>query len=83
MSAPAKPNMADAARHEPLPEEPQIDPVDDALWHLQGEARRVAQLVARHGLDAAQRRELQRALAVLRTAADWQPARLHETEPAL
>jgi hypothetical protein len=83
MSARAKSSVGDAGRHDALPAAPAIDPIDDALWHLQVEARRVAQLVARHGLDAAQRRELQRALAVLRAAAEWQPVRIREAEPAL
>lgn len=76
----ARTDMTDAKRLDTLPDEPEIDPIDDALWHLQIETRRVAQLVAQHGLDRAQRRELQRALAVLRAAAEWQPAR--EREPA-
>jgi len=79
----ARTAMSDAERLETLPEEPQTDPIDDALWHLQIEARRVAQLVAEHGLDHAQRRDLERSLAVLRAVAEWQPSRERETEPAL
>lgn len=66
-----------------LPAEPEIDRIDDALWHLQIEARRVAQLVTQHGLSATQRRELQRTLAVLRTATEWRPERERAREPAL
>lgn len=76
----ARTDMTEAKRLDMLPDEPEIDPIDDALWHLQIEARRVAQLVAEHGLDRAQRRELLHALAVVRAAAEWQPAR--EWEPA-
>ena len=83
MSARIKSSRAEAPRHETLPDEPAIAPIDDALWHLQIEARRVAQLVAQRGLDPAQRRDLQRSLAVLRAAAEWQPARERETAPAL
>ena len=75
--------MTEAQRIESLPEEPEINPVDDALWHLQIEARRLAKLIATHGLDNAQRRDLRRSLAVLRGAAERQPARERETEPAL
>jgi hypothetical protein len=74
---------ADARRLDALPEEPQIDPIDDALWHLQIEVRRLTQLVAERGLDDAQRSELQRAVTVLRAAAAWRPARPREAEPAL
>jgi hypothetical protein len=83
MSARIKSTLTESADHNALPEEPVIDPIDDALWHLQIEARRVAQLVAQHGLDPAQQRDLQRSLAVLRAAADWQPAREREAAPAL
>ena len=81
----ARNTMTDAKRLDSYLDEPEIDPIDDALWHLQIEARRVAQLVAEHGLDTAQRRDLQRALAVLRAAAGWQPAceRERAEEPAL
>jgi hypothetical protein len=82
MSARTKSTMTEAQRRD-APEEPEINPVDDALWHLQIEIRRVARLVGRHGLDPAQRRDLQRALAALRAAADWQPAQPREVEPAL
>jgi hypothetical protein len=70
-------------RLDALPEEPEVDAIDDALWHLQIEARRLAQLVARHGLGTAQRHELQRALALLRDAAQRQPMRERAVEPAL
>ncbi|HEX2116994.1 MAG TPA: hypothetical protein VHM01_21530 [Alphaproteobacteria bacterium] len=83
MIARVKSTLTEGAGHDALLEEPAIDAIDDALWHLQIEARRVAQLVAERGLDPAQRRDLQRALAVLRAAADWQPARTREPEPAL
>jgi hypothetical protein len=79
----ARNTMTDAERLGSFVEEPEIDPIDDALWHLQIEARRVAQLAAEHGLNPAQRRDLQRALAVLRAAAEWQPARERAEEPAL
>jgi hypothetical protein len=75
--------MTDTQRIESLPEEPEINPIDDALWHLQIEARRLTKLVAKHGLDAAQRRDLRRSLAVLRAAAELQSVRDRETEPAL
>lgn len=79
----ARADMNDARRLSTLPEEPDIDPIDDALWHLQIEVQRIAQLAARHGLEPAQRRELERSLAVLRAAVGWQPARAREAEPAL
>jgi hypothetical protein len=79
MSARTKSTAAEACR-DTLPE---VDPIDDALWHLQTEVRRVAQLVDQHGLNSAQRRELQRALAILRGAAEWQATRSRETEPAV
>lgn len=79
----ARANMNDARRLSTLPEEPDVDPIDDALWHLQVEVRRIAQLAERHGFDPAQRRELERSLAVLHAAAGWQPARAREAEPAL
>lgn len=79
MSARAK--TSEAERLDGVPDEPEINPVDDVLWHLQIEARRLAKLVAEHGLDTAQRRDLQRSLAVLRGAAERQRER--ETEPAL
>jgi hypothetical protein len=89
MSGRPKSTAVDAIRHDELPDgmsEPQIDPIDDALWHLQIEARRLAQFVQKHELNAAQRRDLERSLAVLRTAIEWQPARKRSTaeaEPAL
>jgi len=83
MSARIKSTPTEVPDHNALAEEPVIDPIDDALWHLQIEVRRVAQLVAEQGLDPAQRRDLQRSLAVLRAAADWQPAQTREREPAL
>lgn len=73
----------DAQRIEGLPDEPEINQIDDALWHLQIEARRLAKLAAEHGLNDAQRRDMRRSLAVLRAAAEWQPAPERETEPAL
>ena len=83
MSARIRSTLAEAPPHETLPEEPAVDPIDDALWHLHFEACRLAQLVAQHGIGPAQRRDLRRSLAVLRDAAEWQPARERETEPAL
>lgn len=89
MSGRRKPTTVDAICHDELPDgvsEPQIDPIDDALWHLQIEARRLAQFVQKHELNAAQRRDLERSLAVLRAAIEWQPARKRSTaeaEPAL
>jgi hypothetical protein len=79
----ARTKTSEAERLDSVPEEPEINPVDDVLWHLQIEARRLAKLVAEHGLDTAQRRDLQRSLAVLHAAAEPQPARERETEPAL
>jgi len=81
MSARITSSLSEALRHDAI-EEPVVDPIDDALWHLQIEARRVAQLVAEHGLDPAQRRDLQRAMAVLRAAVEWQSAPAREPEPA-
>jgi hypothetical protein len=80
----ARSSKTDAEALDTLPEDPVIDPIDDALWHLQIEARRVAKLAAERGLGPAQRRDLRRTLAVLRAVAEWQPARQRdEVEPAL
>lgn len=68
-------------------DEPQIDPIDDALWHLQIEARRVAQLVRERPLTQEQRRDLARSIAALRAAMELDPSRQQrstaEPEPAL
>lgn len=71
----------------PGADDPAIDPLDDALWHLQREVDRLTRLVSRHGLNPAQRRDLARLLAALRAAAEWHPPHRRktapETEPAL
>jgi hypothetical protein len=88
MSARAKSAMADATCHDDLPrnaDEPQVSPIDDALWHLQIEARRLARLVHEQRLNAAQRRDLERSIAVLRAAIEWDLSHKPSTqaEPAL